>query len=148
MAQAMPDIPVCAGRGDQPPCRWYSLRKPEKPRGEYVVGEDGSVKATGMADEPMCSAIFNVVTGEPRPTRCANARMRKEPCGRRGRLFQAAGEPAAIAAPGAPDATTLSVIRGPATVHIIGPDHQFGGAYTYIIPAGYTFEITRRRNDY
>lgn len=146
MAQVMPDIPVCAGRGDQPPCRWYSLRKPEKPRGEYVVGEDGSVKATGMADEPMCTAIFNVVTGEPRPTRCANARMRKEPCGRRGRLFQAAGEPApdvGIAA----SATTLAVVRGPATVLVEGPDNPFG-PYKYTILAGYTFELTRRRDGY
>lgn len=52
---------------------------------------------------------------------------------------------APVSEPSSTDTTTIAVIRGPATVSVIGPDNPFG-PYTYIIPNGYSFELIRHRD--
>ena len=64
----MSDVPVCAGRGTQAPCRHYRLT-------------DKGMHA--------CEALYNVVTGEALTRFCEDVRGDQNTCGRRGLLYEA-----------------------------------------------------------
>lgn len=64
----MPNAPpVCAGRGDQPPCKHHS-----------------------MTATHWCHALYNVVTGEEMVVDCQQVRSFDRECGREGKLYEPA----------------------------------------------------------
>ena len=64
----MTDVPVCAGRGSQPRCKYYRAN-----------GSEPAVR--------WCTALYNVVTGEAVLRRCEDVRGDQDTCGRKGELY-------------------------------------------------------------
>ncbi len=68
------DVPVCAGRGSQPACRYHMMR-------HYPPGSGSS--ETYHA----CTALYNPVTGEAVVRHCEDVRGDQMTCGRKGELY-------------------------------------------------------------
>lgn len=67
----MTDVPVCAGRGSQPRCKYCRM--------------NGSEPAVYW-----CTALYNVVTGEALLRACGEVRGDQMACGRHGALYEPA----------------------------------------------------------